>query len=205
MDFGGSGDAEAPIELSDCEFDAGAVGLVIGSYDPNQESIKHVRVHDNDIRACSNEYGIGVVVQGHASQIQIERNIIRRGRGGLSLYFPVADKANGIVFRYNTFADIKFPFLFNDSIIDQDIRIERNLVADGQTLHTNSGSPLRYQGWLLDNDWIEGPDVDTGIVENMFTTVRPPVLQSLDASSPEFLKPTKEAARFLGGLYYIAN
>lgn len=201
IDLGGSGRPEAPIEIAECDFDAGAVGLVIGSHDPSESPVKHVRVHHNRLRAASYSYGICLAVQGRVSDIAVTRNILRRAMGGLSLNLGVEDGADQVVFRNNTLVNIDVAFFLNDSIVDQDVRVQNNLVGNGRSLHTITGSPAQYDMWFADNHWIDGPEVERTLVSSMFTIVPSSVLRSLDPESPDFLKPTADAPKELAGFY----
>lgn len=201
LDGGGAGTSDAPIEIANCRFDAGAVGIVVGSHDLNADAAEHIHIHHNRIQAASESYGIPVVVQGHVSDVQIERNLLLRGLGGLSIYLPVAEGAKRLVFRHNTLAGVDVAFFCNDSVADQDVRIEENLVAKARTTHTLSSNPAKYVTWYSGNQWIGTPKVDRDLVESMFTLISADEVQSLDPESPNFAKPSGAGRKSIVGIH----
>ncbi|WP_164101043.1 serine/threonine-protein kinase [Candidatus Laterigemmans baculatus] len=198
---GGTGASEDPIEVSNCWFDAGAVGLVIGSLNPGDAPVEHVHVHHNRIQAASETYGIPIVVQGRVHDLRIERNLLLQGRNGLSISLPTAESATKCVFRHNTLSGFQNAFNCNLSDIDQDIRIEENLVAEARTLHANSGDPAQYSPWFSGNQWIVTPEVERSIVESMFAMISPENVESLDPDSPAFSKPSAQGRGKLVGMH----
>lgn len=201
LDGGGSGTSDAPIEISNCRFSAGAVGIVVGSHDPKANPAEHIHIHHNRIQAASKSYGIPIVVQSRVSDVQIERNLLLRGLGGLSISLPVAEGAKRFVFRHNTLAGLDVAFYCNESVVDQDVRITENLVVDARTVHAVSGNPTQYERWFSGNQWIATPEVDRALVQSMFTLISAEEVQSLDPASPEFSKPSKTGREKLVGFH----
>ncbi|OYP38812.1 serine/threonine-protein kinase [Rhodopirellula sp. MGV] len=201
FDLGASGSEDEPMQVQDCEFDAGAVAVVIGSHDPSEPPVRHLHVHHNQIRAESIDYGIPVVIQGQVRSILVERNWMSRSRGGISFLFPIARCAERTVVRFNTLSQTDVAAYFNDSDLDQDIRFDDNLIADATQFHTISGDIERYFQWCAENQWVETRSILTPIIKEYFSVLDSSKLQSVLPDSPDYLVPIEGESGNIAGVF----
>ncbi|MCC9602337.1 serine/threonine protein kinase [Stieleria sp. JC731] len=205
FDFGASGTDESPMQIHHCEFDAGAVGIVVGSHDVSEAPVQHVLVHQNHLRNDESHYGIPMVIQGQVRSVLVERNWMSQGEAGFSFRFPVAQCAQQINVRYNTFADVDIAMFLNDSELDQDVRFDDNLIADATTCQTISGNVDRYFQWCAENQWVETRSILQPAIREYFTIMKPDEFKSLDKDSPDYLVPIESKSKNISGVYAQAR
>ncbi|WP_149496235.1 serine/threonine-protein kinase [Roseiconus lacunae] len=201
FDFGASGTKASPIVIEECQFDSGAVGLVIGSHDATESPVRHLHVHHNHLHGESLQYGIPLVIQGQVRSVLVERNWLSRGKGGMSFLFPVSRAAEHVVVRYNTISQVDVGLYLNGSELDQDFRFDDNLIVDASALHTVNRPISEYFQWFAENQWIKTTSLATPEISQCFYVESSDVVKSLDPNASEYLEPANPDAKVIAGFY----